>query len=80
MMTPLPSRRVTFEEVSIKGVKHWKDPVTGRPRQRTRIFMQTINPFNKDDRGEPKLRDQILKEIKRERDEWLAIPPPYEED
>lgn len=74
------SRRVTFEEVSVKGTKRWKDPVTGKPRQHTRTFMQTINPFNKDNRGEPKLRDQILKEIKRERDEWLAVPPAHEED
>lgn len=71
--------RYVFNEVSIKGVKRWKDPVSGKPRQETRKFFQTINPFNKDDRGEPKCRDQILKEIKRERDEWLAVPPQHED-
>jgi hypothetical protein len=67
--------RYTFDEVSVKGVKRWKDPVTGKPRQETRKFFQTINPFNKNAVGVPKARDEILEEIKKERDDWLASPP-----
>jgi hypothetical protein len=68
-------RRLVFDEVSVKGVKRWKDPVTGKSRQETRKFLQTVNPFNKNAKGVPKSRDEIMAEIKKERDEWLAAPP-----
>lgn len=71
--------RVTFNEIAVKGVKRWKDPVNGKPRQETRKFYQTINPFNKNMDGTRKTRDQIMAEIKTERDEWLAVPPQHED-
>ncbi len=71
--------RYVFSEVFVKGVKRWKDPVSGKPRQETRKFLQTINPFNKNASGVPKTRDEIMAEIKRERDEWLAVPPQHDE-
>lgn len=61
--------RYRFEEVRIKGVRRWKE--NGRPRQETRIFMQTINPFNKDENGLPKSRAQIQQELLAERKAWL---------
>lgn len=67
--------RYVFNEVSVKAVKRWKDPVSGKPRQETRKFFQTINPFNKNAKGVPKSRDEIMAEIKKERDDWLAGPP-----
>jgi hypothetical protein len=63
--------RITFAEVAIKGVRRWKDPVTGKPRQETRKFMQTINPFNKLANGAVKNRYDIMMELIDERDEWL---------
>lgn len=71
--------RYVFNEVAVKAVKRWKDPVNGKPRQETRKFFQTINPFNKNADGTPKTRDQIMVEIKRQRDEWLAVPPQHED-
>lgn len=63
--------RYRFDEVAIKGVKRWTDE-TGKKRQQTRKFFQTINPFNTNEDGTQKTRDQIMAEIKAERDAWLA--------
>jgi len=62
--------RYVFQEVSVKGVFRWKD-ADGKPRQETRKFMQTINPFNKNARGQPKSHSEIMAEIRSERDLWL---------
>ena len=60
-----------FEEVRIKGIRRWKE--NGRARQETRVFMQTINPFNKDENGLPKSRAQIQQELLVERKAWLSV-------
>lgn len=59
---------ISFQRVAIKGVRRWKE--NGKPRQKTMTFEQTINPFNKDKDGFPKTREQIMHELKRERDRW----------
>jgi hypothetical protein len=64
--------RTRFDEVAIKGVRRWKDPATGKPRQETKKFFQTINPFNRNAAGETKSREEIMVEIKAERDAWVA--------
>lgn len=66
------TRRINFDEVAVKGTKQWIDKDTGKRRQETRKFFQTVNPFNKGANGLPKTRDQILDEIRAERDAWLA--------
>ena len=63
--------KYTFNEVSIRGVRKWKDPVTGKPRQETKKFYQTINPWNTTKDGNPKSREQIMAEIMAERDSWM---------
>ncbi|MGU3629867.1 hypothetical protein [Comamonas sp. C24C] len=60
-----------FSKVEIKASRKWKDPETGRLRQQSKTFMQTINPFNKNSKGLVKSREEILVELHRERDEWL---------
>jgi hypothetical protein len=67
--------KVTFEEIALKAVKRWKDPVTGKPRQQTRKFFQTVNPWNKTVDGVIKTPDMIRTQIKAERDAWLKEPP-----
>jgi hypothetical protein len=62
--------RLTFQEVAIRGVRRWTE--NGKKRQETRKFFQTINPFNKGEDGIPKTREQIMAEIKAERDAWLG--------
>ena len=64
-----------FEEVAVRGVRRWKDPVTGKKRQETRKFCQTVNPFNRGADGAPKTHAQILAEVTAERDAWLQETP-----
>lgn len=63
--------RLQFQQVSIKGVRKFKDPVTGKPRQQTRTFMQTVNPFNRDENGVVKSSVHIMRELEAERKAWL---------
>lgn len=60
-----------FAEVKIKGRKVGKCRC-GKRRTRTAELMQTINPFNKNKRGEQKNRVEIMEEISAERSEWMA--------
>lgn len=62
--------RIDFEQIKISATKRWTE--NGKRRQKTKHFMQTINPFNKNPDGSVKGRDQIYKEILAERDRWLA--------
>lgn len=63
--------RTTFDEVAVSVTKRWTDEA-GKKRQKTRKFWQTISPFNKCPDGSLKTRDQIMVEIKAQRDAWLA--------
>jgi hypothetical protein len=60
---------VRFERVRIKAVRRWKE--NGKSRQETKVFEQTINPFNRDSAGIPKSRAAIVSELQAERDQWL---------
>lgn len=62
--------RITFDEIAIRETVTWKDPGTGRKRQMTRKFFQTVNPFNRGSDGEPKARAQIRDELRREANLW----------
>lgn len=62
--------RQKFQVVSVKAVRRWKTQ-DGRAKQETKVFSQTLNPFNTY-AGKPKTREQILVEINRERALWLA--------
>ena len=64
--------RYRFEEVKLSATRRWTE--NGKRRQETRVFMQTINPFNKDEGGNVKTHTQIWNELKAERDEWLRGP------
>ena len=63
---------MNFDKVSIKATKRWTDE-SGKKRQQTREFYQTINPFNITKDGVMKTREQIQIEIVAERDEWLRL-------
>lgn len=65
--------RVYFEEVAVTGYRTFKDPVTGKKRQRTKKFWATINPFNKNEDGTMKTREQLYAKVTAERDAWLAL-------
>ena len=65
------TRKMTFQEVKVSATHRWTDE-NGKKRQKTRSFAQTINPFNRNDDGTVKTYTQIMDEITKERDEWLA--------
>jgi len=65
---------VRFEEIRRKATRRWTDP-GGKRHQETRIFSQTINPFNVKD-GRPKTRAEIEAELDAERKAWLAMEVP----
>ena len=64
----MPKTTVNFEEVKIKSTFKWMED--GKKRQKTEIFMQTINPFNKNWKGKMKSRKEIMKELIAKRDKW----------
>ena len=70
-MAEAKDMRVTFNEVSLSGTKRWVDE-NGKKRQKTRKFWQTISPFNIAADGSLKSREQILSEVKAQRDAWLS--------
>lgn len=63
------TRNITFEKVGIKATRRWRDK-DGKKRQETKEFWQTISPFNKNTDGEPKTREEILVELREERNKW----------
>lgn len=63
--------KVIFEEVKLYGQKIIKcSGGCNRRLRRSRIFYQTINPFNKNLDGFVKSRDDIYKELKKAVLEW----------
>jgi len=65
-------RRSTFNEVALKATYRWEDPETGRARQESKKFFQTVNPFNKNAQGQQKTIKEITAELVKEREAWLA--------
>jgi hypothetical protein len=63
---------IRFREVSLRGVRRWKAD-DGKWHQKTKRFMQTINPFNKNKLGLPKSYEEIMSELIAERDAWYAL-------
>ena len=63
--------RITFDKVELKAVRRWVDPETGKKRQQTRVFMQTVSPFNKLPDGTIKDRETIYAELIAARSDWL---------
>lgn len=60
-----------FEEVSIQHTKRWTDQETGKKRQKTKKFYMTLNPFNKNEDGSVRTRQEIYRELVKQRDAWI---------
>lgn len=65
-----------FEEVSITATQRWLDPDTGKKRQLTKKFFQTISPYNTNADGAEKTRGEIYNELLVQRSAWLREPRP----
>ena len=61
--------RYQFQKIELKAKRVWREG--GKKRQETKVFMQTINPFNKNADGTVKTGVQILEELHVERRAWL---------
>jgi len=66
--------RYTFDVVKWNASKKVKCPKCGKTLKRSRTFEQTINPFNKNARGEVKSAHEILAELHVRADEWRKQP------
>lgn len=62
--------RHVFKEVKVKGTRRWTD-ASGKRRQETKTFSQTVNPFNKKADGSIKTLEDIKRELTADRDFWL---------
>lgn len=61
-----------FEQVTRRGTKKGKCPVCQKMVTRSKTFMNTINPFNKDpDTQLPRTRDQIWEKLGRDIEVWV---------
>jgi hypothetical protein len=66
---------ITFKEVSLTGYKAVKcSGGCGRDLRRQKKFCQTINPFNKNAKGDVKSAREILDELKLEIAAWKKSP------
>mgnify|MGYP000017638098 CR=1 FL=1 len=57
--------KINFKEVSITAYAKNKN---GKRRQKK--FWQTLNPFNKNESGSPKTREEILVELQVDANNW----------
>lgn len=62
--------RIQFEEVSITVKRSIKDAETGKRRQQTKKFFQTLSPFNTTVDGRPKTREEINQQLYEQARQW----------
>jgi len=62
--------RYTFEEVTHPVTKRIKCCLCGKPLTRRTTLSQTMSPFNRDESGQPKTRQQIRRELIEQAKTW----------
>lgn len=62
--------RYTFEEVTHKVTRQIKCRMCGKPMTRSTTLSQTMSPFNRDESGQPKTRQQIHAELREQAKTW----------
>lgn len=65
--------RIDFEQIELKAKKTGKC-ICGKRLTRQTTFCHTLNPFNKNDRGEVKTREEIYKDLSIEKSQWIEEP------
>ena len=65
--------RFNFSEVKLHGSKSGKCGC-GKRRTRQKKFYQTLNPFNKNEKGEPKTQKEIYAELVEQHNAWKTEP------
>ena len=64
---------VEFEPVKLRVKKSGKC-LCGKRRVRSSIFEMTLNPWNKNEKGEVRTRDEIWECLKKQAEEWKKEP------
>lgn len=64
--------RITFNVVKERAKKSGVCSECGKKRSRTKVFEQTLNPWNKSKDGNPKTPDEIRAELRAEVKTWLG--------
>jgi hypothetical protein len=66
--------RMVFQEVVLRTEKSGHCSVCRKAAVRSKKFSQTLNPYNKNEAGVPKTRDEIMSELREESAEWHQQP------
>lgn len=66
---------ITYEKVEFHAGKDGKCDVCGKHVVRRRTFWHTVNPWNTNEDGTMKTRDQILDDVIKEAVAWRKVPP-----
>jgi hypothetical protein len=64
---------VKFDVIKLKAKRTFTDS-SGKKRQLTKTFSQTVNPWNKNKNGTIKDRSQIISELETEIAAWMKLP------
>jgi hypothetical protein len=65
--------KINFQELKVYGQKSGKCGC-GKRRARSITLYQTLNPFNRNKKGEIKTREEIYEELKVDLESWKKEP------
>jgi len=63
-----------YEAITERGWKSGTCAVCGKPARRQREFTNTVNPFNRNDDGTVRTREEVRRNVRRLRAEWESAP------
>lgn len=66
--------RITFDEIAIHGDKSCKCVSCGKRLTRSKKFWMTESPFNRNEDGSVRNRDEIYAALKLELQAWIEEP------
>ena len=72
--TKEPPVLTVYKEIGFTSLKSGKCAACLKPAPRKKKFFQTINPFNRNADDTLKTADQVMEELRAERDAWKAEP------
>jgi hypothetical protein len=67
-------RTITYDRLTLTGVKNVRCSECSRKLRRQRTFGQTLNPFNKNAKGLPKTSQEIYTALRIEIAAWRLEP------
>lgn len=71
--------RFVFEEVSLRAAKSLPCPGCGKKVRRQKTFTNTVNPWNVNEDGTPRTRDEIWEVLRNKASVWQTEPERHTE-